>query len=242
MAGRVRGDELILFYIDESGTGLGDKRTPFFVLSAVGIAARDWSRIDSEVVSLKRRLVSWAKPEDWEIKGRDLRRGQNFFKGQNWHRRSAAFNEIADLVSRLPCQIFSVQVDKRLLPEYVATESDLYRVAFWRLLEELDALLERENENGMLLVDMRSDMHTSVQDRRLIDAYRDWLGLRSGRTRFAELPWFGFSAFYAGLQLADFVSYLIDFVSNEMPRSARVSELQEAYNTLLSKIRRVKVP
>jgi hypothetical protein len=72
---------MFLFYIDESGTGLGDTRTPFFVLAAVAIRARDWQEVDSRVASLKRHLVSWAKPEDFEIKGRDMRRGEKFFTG-----------------------------------------------------------------------------------------------------------------------------------------------------------------
>ena len=233
---------MILFYADESGTGLGDKQTAFFVLAGIAMAAQDWSRIDSEISSLKRRLVSWAKPEDWEIKGRDVRRGEKFFRGQDWEKRAAAFEQLAETLKEFPCQIFAVQVDKRSLPEYVATDSDLYRLAFWRLLEEMEDFLARSEEHGMILLDMRSDMHSSVQDRRLIDAYRDWVGLRLGRTRFIELPWFGFSAFYAGLQLADYVSYLIDFVSNEIGSGVRSAELYRAFEHLRSKIRYVQIP
>ena len=233
---------MILFYIDESGTGLGDKQSHYFVLAGIGIAAQDWPRIDSEIVLLKRHLVSWAKPEDWEIKGRDLRRGESIFKGRKWEERAAAFQELAETLTELPCQIFAVGVDKRLLPEHIATDSDLYRVAFWKLLEELDGFLVRSNETGMLLVDMRSNMHSSVQDRRLVDAYREWVVSRPERPRFIELPWFGFSAFYAGLQLADFVSYMIDFATNERERSVRNAELQEAFSHLQAKIRHVRIP
>jgi hypothetical protein len=67
---------MLLFYIDESGTGLKDTRTPFFVLAAVAIHVRDWQEVDSQIAGLKRRLISWAKPEDFEIKGRDMRRGE----------------------------------------------------------------------------------------------------------------------------------------------------------------------
>jgi Protein of unknown function (DUF3800) len=66
---------MILFYVDESGTSLGDKRNPYFILSAIGIPAQDYRSVASSVNALKRHLVSWAKPEDFEIKGRDLRRG-----------------------------------------------------------------------------------------------------------------------------------------------------------------------
>jgi hypothetical protein len=47
---------MLLFYIDESGTGLKDARTPFFVLAAVAIHVRDWQEVDSQIASLKRRL------------------------------------------------------------------------------------------------------------------------------------------------------------------------------------------
>lgn len=89
---------------------------------------------------------------------------------------------------------------------------------------------------------MRSDMHSSVQDRRLVDAYREWVGERGGQTRLIELPWFGFSAFYAGLQLADFAAYLIDFGVHESTRAKRSEELREAFAKFQSKVYLVHVP
>ena len=57
-----------------------------------------------------------------------------------------------------------------------------------------------------------------------------------------ELPWFGFSEFYAGLQLADFTAYLIDFIANEALRSRRSEELHDAFVRLEGKIRVVHIP
>lgn len=233
---------MFLFYIDESGTGLGDKQTPFFVLAALAIHARDWQEMDSRVASLKRRLVSWAKPEDFEIKGRDMRRGEKFFRGQNWSTRARAIDDVAQLIAELPCQVFAVQVDKRDLPSYIGSDSDLYRLAFWRLLEDLETELTRRDQPGLLMVDMRSDMHSSVQDRRLVDAYREWVASREGRTHLVELPWFGFSAFYSGLQLADFSAYLVDFVANESTRPRRSAELQESFVKIKDKVHLVPIP
>lgn len=234
---------MILFYIDESGTSLGDKNSPYFVLSAVGIPASEWKAIDSQVTMLKRRLVSWAKPEDFEIKGRDMRRGEKFFKGLNWPERVIAIKEVANLIALSPSKIFAVQVDKRELPEYVGTNDMMYRLALSRLLDEIDSELERaDQQSGMLMLDMRSDLHSSVQDRRLVDAYRDWIGSRVGQTRLVELPWFGFSAFYAGLQIADFAAYLIDFVSNEGTSGRGGKELQEAFELFRHKVRLVHIP
>ncbi len=231
-----------MFYIDESGTGLGDKGSPYFVLSATSIPADEWKVIDSQITALKRRLVSWAKPEDFEIKGRDMRRGEKFFKGLNWHERVKAIQDVAELISMLPCRIFAVQVDKRELPEYIASDDMMYRLSLSRLLDEIELELVQVNQSGMLLLDMRSDLHSSVQDRRLIDAYRDWIGSRMGQTHLIELPWFGFSAFYAGLQIADFSAYLIDFVSNEGTSGRGSLELQEAFNKFQHKVRIVHIP
>lgn len=233
---------MLLFYVDESGTGLGDERSPFFVLAAVAMPAKDWPEADSQLTALKRRLVSWAKPEDFEIKGRDLRRGEKFFKSLNWEMRAHGFREVTDLIARLPCNVFAVQVDKRDLPDYVSSEEHLYRLAFSRLLDELDGEAQRAEQPGMVMMDMRSDLHSSVQDRRLIDAYRDWLASRTGRTRLVELPWFGFSAFYAGLQLADFMAYLIDFVSNETTVPKRASELHDAFERVQRKVKLIRIP
>lgn len=233
---------MILFYIDESGTGLGDKGSPYFVLSATGIPAQDWKIVDSQVVGLKRRLVSWAKPEDFEIKGRDMRRGEKFFRRMNWPERVKAIHDVADVIATSPCRIFAVQVDKRELPDYVASDDMLYRLSLSRLLDEIEHELERINQPGMLMLDMRSDLHSSVQDRRTVDAYRDWVASRIGQTHLTELPWFGFSAFYAGLQIADFSAYLIDFVSNEGTAGRGSLELQEAFNKFRHQVQLVYIP
>ena len=231
-----------LFYVDESGTGLSDERTPYFILAAIVIPSEQWQAVDSQVTALKRRLVSWAKPEDFEIKGRDMRQGEKFFKPLSWSERLSAIRETALLITSLPCQIFAVQVDKRDLPAYIGSEADLYRLSFWRLLDELDAELGRLNQPGMLMADMRSDLHSSVQDRRLVDAYREWIGSRMGQTRLVELPWFGFSAFYAGLQLADFAAYMLDWHSNEEAQSERGKEISVALRSLRNKVKLVQIP
>ena len=230
-----------LFYIDESGTGLKDKASPYFVLAALIVVDRDVSSFDRAVAALKRRLIGWAKPEDFEIKGRDIRRGEKFFKQQDWEQRLRAMRSIADLIAEQPCSAVAVVVDKRDLPEYVGTDDDLYRIAFWRLLDELDADLVSVEDSGLLMVDSRSDLHHSVQDRRLIDAYREWVASRAGATRFIEVPWFGFSAFYAGLQLADFTAYMMDFASHEEERAGRF-ELNEVFSVLKTRLRSVHIP
>lgn len=98
-----------LFYIDESGTGLNQKQTPFFSLTTVAVSAVHWNDLDAQLSALKRTLISWAKPEDVEIKGRDIRRGEKFFKPFDWNQRAQLFNDLAQLIADNPCQILSVR-------------------------------------------------------------------------------------------------------------------------------------
>jgi hypothetical protein len=57
-----------------------------------------------------------------------------------------------------------------------------------------------------------------------------------------DLPWFGFSAFYAGLQIADFTAYLIDFTSNEEQTLRRSREIIEAFDVVKSRVRLIQIP
>jgi hypothetical protein len=186
-------------------------------------------------------LISWAKPEDWEIKGRNIRRGEEFFKSFSWEKRVSVFVELSSVLAELPCQIFAVRVNKNSLTEYVKTEEALYRIGFTKLLENLNQFLCQHDERGMLLVDARSDLHSSVQDRRLLDVYRDWNNT-SKNSRFIEMPWFGFSAFYVGLQLADYVAYSIEYISEAKEGDKRSLELRQAFSLLRDKIHVSEIP
>lgn len=234
-----------LFYVDESGTGLKDWRSPFFVLAAFGLPAEAAASLDSAIAALKRRMVPWAPPEDFEIKGRDLRRGEKLLKGIAWEERVHMMASVAEFIAGLPCGVIVIQADKRHLPESVETEDHLYRLVLWRLLNEIERELEEFQSSGMLMIDARSDLHTSVQDRRVVDAFRQW---RAGRptVRLLELPWFGFSAFYGGLQLADFVAYLCDWAHNDDPSSdasaGRADDLRRVFETLAPRVRLVRIP
>ncbi len=206
------------------------------------VDARDALRFDRSVSALKRQLISWAKSEDFEIKGRDIRRGEKLFCSQSWEERLQSMRSIAGVLADQPVQAFVVLVDKRDLPDSIGSDDDLYRIAFWRLLDEVSSELSRGDDYGMLMADSRSNLHHSVQDRRLVDAYRDWVASRPGESRLVELPWFGFSAFYAGLQLADFVAYMTDFVSHEEERGPGRSELYDVFSVLRPKVNVMRIP
>lgn len=136
---------MLLFYFDESGTGLKDNRSNFFLLCAVAVKSTDWNSIDNNINTLKRNILPWAKPEDFEIKGRDIRRGEKLFKAYNWPERVAVINKTASLIAELPCLIFAVKVSKRDLPEYISSDEQMYRLSFWRLLDEIEKEMEKRN-------------------------------------------------------------------------------------------------
>ncbi|MBP8950585.1 MAG: hypothetical protein KBG73_17200 [Candidatus Promineofilum sp.] len=104
----------------------------------------------------------------------------------------------------------------------------------------VENLLEQGSETGMLMVDSRSDLHSSVQDRRLLDVYRHWQARKP--SRIVGIPWFGFSAFYVGLQIADFAAYMIDFVTNEVDTPFGSEALQIAFRRIENKVQLVRIP
>ena len=57
-----------------------------------------------------------------------------------------------------------------------------------------------------------------------------------------ELPLFGVSDGYTGLQLADYVVYLIDRNSKEAGTASGHTELEEAFHLLEQKMQLLKIP
>jgi len=218
--------------------------TNLFFLASFAIHVQHWSQMDREVSALKNELLSRREPEDWELKGRDIWQGQGSFKNFPREFRLRAFKKVSETMSQLPCHIFAVQVNKkrwRETREDIKDDTGLYRLAFNQLLEQLDAYLKQSNETGILLMDSRSAHHTSVQDRRSIDIYRDWKSQKKS-SNFVELPFFGVSDGYTGLQLADYVVYLIARYSNEAGTASGHTELEEAFNLLEPKMQLLKIP
>jgi hypothetical protein len=200
------------------------------------------TRVEEAIYQLKRELIQYARPDDWELKGRDLRRGDGLFRALTWDQRILVIKRVANTLRDLPCQSLAVAVDKRALStEYIASDDQLYRLALTRLLQEAEIQLDSHNETGLLLLDTRSSQHSSLQDRRVLDAYRDWVSERGNRTRFIAPPWFGFSAFYSALQIADFMAYLIDYKANEATKRGS-RPLTEAYTLLEPQIQLFHIP
>lgn len=240
---------MLLFYVDESGTGLSDKKLDYFILASVAVHIDSCPEMYRNVSSLKRNIFPYLKPEDWEIRGRNIRQGDDAFKKKSWTERISIFENIAATLSSPSFHLFAVLANKKQFSsEFIGsewTDQDLYRVTFSKLLDELNSFLISQDTRAMLFLDSRASQHSSIQDRRLIDAYSEWAS--RSESRFVELPIFGFSSFYPGLQLADFFGYLTNCVSNEKvkekidktlmrPDEARKHDLQKAFERLRERI------
>ncbi|MBI5369306.1 MAG: DUF3800 domain-containing protein [Planctomycetes bacterium] len=231
-----------LFFIDESGTGMKDKGAPCFVLAATVCDAADLPSINDALRALKRRLISWAQPEDFELHGHELRHGLGVFAKLDWPGRLSVMREVAAEMARLPLELLAVVVRKAALPPQIATEADLYRVALTRMLDEVDTLCSQKQDMGLLMMDSRSDLHSSVQDRRVVDAFWLWASTRPRPPKIVDAPWFGFSHFYAGIQLADFASYLIACDARDAGPSVHPDPVRLLLGSLQSKIRCAPLP
>ncbi len=90
-------------------------------------------------------------------------------------------------------------------------------------------------------MDSRSPQHTSIQDGRLLRVYRDWKSQKKS-SNFVELPLFDSSEFYTGLQLADYMVYLMNRNSKEAGTASGHHELEEAFHLLQPKMQLLKIP
>ncbi len=199
---------MILHYTEESGTNLKDKQSDFFVLAALAISAHVVPSVDRAVVDFKRAQVSWAKAEDFELKATAIRHGHGIFSGRPPRANLGLLVELGKMIGQLPLEVLVVAIDKRDLPDTFISSEQVYNGAFRRLLDLILESLKNKNENGLLMFDARSNQHTAVEDRRLIETYREYMAQRGHPTLIVEPPWFGVSSFYAGLQLADICAHL----------------------------------
>jgi hypothetical protein len=237
---------MFLFYIDESGTLLKDNQTNYFILATIAMSDKYSSQNQEKFLLLKRSIVKAQEPELWELKGSELCQGKGkTFTRYKLEARVRIYLEIAETLNETPCHIFGVIANKKLLfdnREGMKSDINLYGCTFYRLLEELDSFLKSYNESGIILMDSRSTLHTAVQDGRLLTTYREWVKLQEDNCNFVEEPWFGESKSYVGLQLADYVAYLINLKTQNIGENDNKFKFLEAFDILQSKIHLVEIP
>ncbi|MTJ55663.1 DUF3800 domain-containing protein [Anabaena sp. UHCC 0253] len=236
---------MYLFYIDESGTGSQDNNTNYFVFSSIAIHATDYKKSHEKIIQLKQNIIKEKKAEEWELKGNELCKGKAVFKNWQLEDRVRTFSSISETVNQLPFNIISIIVNKKILfenREEMRYDVNLYRFAFQNLLNHLDSFLKSSNESGILFLDSRSTHRSSIQDDRLVKDYIEWLNSLQYDCNFVEQPWFGTSKSYVGLQLADYVAYLISLKTQNIQESHRDFAFLKAFDILQEKIHLVEIP
>lgn len=236
---------MYLFYIDESGSGAKDNKTNYFVLSSIAIHATDYKKSHEQIIQLKQNIIKNKKAEEWELKGNELCQGKEVFRNWSFEDRVHTFLTISETVNQLPFHIISIIVNKKILFENREEMKDdlvLYRFAFQNLLNQLDSFLKSSNKSGMLFLDSRSTHSKSKQDDRLLKSYIDWINSIKCDCNFVEQPWLGTSRFYLGLQLADYVAYLISLKTQNIQESHRNFAFLKAFEILQEKIHLVEIP
>ena len=136
---------MILFYIDEGGTGWKDKQTDFFFLCSFAIHSSNYWQMEQNIRTLKQSFFSDGKLEKWELKGHYIWQGKDKFKKARPIYRNRVFLEVSQTISQLPGNIIGIQVNKKLLSESnksIKNDNDLYKFTFYKLLKYLDSFLE----------------------------------------------------------------------------------------------------
>ncbi len=160
---------------------------------------------------------------DIDLKASKIRFGKEEIRPLK-NERFKLLTDIAHVIGIGPGDILAVLVDNETLPPTYESGEQIYRVAFWRLLDLIGDYLKCRKEIGIALFDGRSQLHSSIQDRRVVDAYDEYV-LRHGTSPLIEYPLFGFSHFYAGLQLADFCAHFL-MLEQASQRRKRIVEEQ----------------
>lgn len=238
---------MILFYIDEGGTGWKDEQSKYFFLCALAIHSRFLREVETEFFNFKQSIVKNKQPDEWELKGRDIWQGLEEFKNVRQDYRIQIFVDFSQMLSQLTCHLFAIQINKQLLREQqpaITDDTKLYELSFHYLLNKLETFLENSEETGMLLLDSRMTIKTGVQDDRLIKAYKNWRDANIkaiNEINLIGLPWFGRSDDYPGLQIVDYATYLLSRLSLEKSE-AKIIELNQAFNLIKNKIEIIEVP
>jgi len=142
------------------------------------------------------------RPEEWEIKGRDL------FNNRNAQSNRTRFflKDFFDLLNRFTVKVFSIITIKN--PTALADETSIYTTSFQYLLERFSIYLIENHPGkvGSLILDSRGH-HVDLP---VLRSHMSFIfGNETGRqlVNIAEAPLCADSKFTAGLQVADVVSF-----------------------------------
>jgi hypothetical protein len=206
---------LSFVYIDESGDVGFDPTQHFFVLAALVIRVDQCRAIQEKLTKLKQEYFPAIRPEDIEIKGRNIEQAKKFFAHVPLEIRQEIVKRLFELLFAHNISLFATVFSKEeeSVRRLNMPPDDVYRYAYKNLIGRLNGFLESKNENGMLLVDSQaSSVRSSLKDDRLVRFHQECLNeLTQGgkEIRIIEYPVFVQSEFFAAAQLADLCAYHI---------------------------------
>ena len=205
---------MLMCYVDESGdTGSLDPNErnsqPIFLISAVIVRQSALKQRTRSIIELKRQFfpsygngaTHW---HDWlkvEVKGANLRRALR----EGTHEAKRHVIGFMDKMLRL-MESHHVQIVSRIYlkqPNAEFNGSSVYPAAVQRLEMAFENRLQRDNEQGIFILDSRNKVKNVPVSHGIFTMKFSARG--NGYDYLAELPLFGHSENHAMLQLADWV-------------------------------------
>jgi len=202
-------------YIDESGAAGFDPVQHFFVIAALIIKVDQCRMMQEKLTKLKQEYFPAIRPEDIEIKGRNIEQAKKFFKHISFETRQEIIKRLFELLFAHEISLLATVLSKEeeSVRRLNMSPDDVYRYAYKNLVIRLEKFLEVQNTEGVLLIDSQaSSVRNHLKDDRLIRFHQECLSelaSRQRQSRIVDYPLFVQSEFFAATQLADLCAYHI---------------------------------
>lgn len=154
---------MYLFYVDESGEREYTSEGRYFVLTSLGVQARDWKPINNDVLTLKRTYFGSV---DMEIKSNWLRipkeRQQRYLLPYRVTEAElkAFTDKLYDVVLAYDVTLIASVIDKRQMRQRYSSPQSPSSLAYRLLFERIDMFLSKQvtDEYGIVIFDKISEL------------------------------------------------------------------------------------
>lgn len=194
------------------------------VLVAACISEIDVRRLDSRLQALKRDIVGWDHTK--ELKGASLLKRRKLARSPKL---VEFVGELIELIAGFPLEIVGVVMEHPTLPP--PRREDFLPLPHRDLVERIHALVrDRAKSSATILFD--------GENRKLARAYASYLYRTPQGQEFSAItdaPYFVDSAITPGIQVADFVAYMMRAYEERHLRRAAMSQLVEDDDRLIKR-------
>ncbi len=214
---------MYIAYIDESGTAdYNDQKSKEYVLTAVIIHEKDWSKVQEAFRELKSEIwemlyieKSTEPPGNFEIHMKEICDRNGYFdclkgKDKKW------FNVVDEIFTRISWIKVKIICSIIIKDEFIKSDyEDIHKWAFTLLIERLQRFVERNHpeldEFILLVVDTVNPVFDVIQREHI----KEFVTVGTGRgweeypTQVIETPFIVDSHVHNGIQFADSIGYLI---------------------------------